>query len=212
MREKLIYGVGINDAIYPVTKSKRVDGKVIRIWSCPFYDKWKNMLARCYSSRSKVNRPTYENCIVCDEWLLFSNFRAWMEQQDWKDKQLDKDLLTYKNQIYSPETCSFVSRDINQFLVKSNKSRGILPIGVSKRSVKTLTSPYRAYISNRDEFISLGDYDNPHSAHRAWQLAKINQAKELAYQQTDDQVVQGLLRVAAKIQYDYDNNLETIDF
>ena len=76
------------------------------------------MLQRCYSESHLVRQPTYKGCSVCEEWLTFSNFKSWMEQQDWEGKQLDKDLLVYKNKIYSPETCVFVSSVINSFFVE----------------------------------------------------------------------------------------------
>ena len=50
-----------------------------------------------------------------------------MEQQDYDGKHLDKDLLVCNNKVYSPETCVFVPREINQFLTKSNNSRGKYP-------------------------------------------------------------------------------------
>lgn len=34
-----------------------------------------------------------------EEWLLFSNFKSWMEQQE--EKVLDKDLLHTHNKIYT---------------------------------------------------------------------------------------------------------------
>ena len=82
----------------------------------------------------KELRPFYKDITCCQEWLIFSNFKSWMKQQDWEGKQLDKDLLIYQNKIYSPETCVFVDRKINQFLVKSNNSRGKYPLGVSYRN------------------------------------------------------------------------------
>jgi len=51
------------------------------------------MLTRCYYQKRLDIRPSYEECIVCEEWLTFSNFKKWTEQQDWEDKQLDKDFF-----------------------------------------------------------------------------------------------------------------------
>lgn len=30
---------------------------------------------------------------MADEWNTFSNFKNWMEKQNWEDKQLDKDII-----------------------------------------------------------------------------------------------------------------------
>ena len=221
VKNRLIYGVGINDANYvlriykelPKTNDKR-NQKLI--WRCPFYARWVHMLERCFSNKLKTRYPTYKDVTCCEEWLTFSNFKSWMEQQDWEGKSLDKDLLVYQNKVYSPETCVFIDQRLNNFLVKCDKTRGIYPIGVSyntdPKMVNPLKYPYRAQISDRGMKVLLGLYLTPEEAHKAWQKAKIKQAQDLAVEQTDERIVQGLLRVADKIQYDLDNNLITEDF
>ncbi len=126
-KRSLVCGVGINDSCYLTT---RIDsnGKKIR---CPYYRTWLSMISRCYSDKTKKARPTYIGCTVCDKWLVFTNFRAWMEKQDWKGKDLDKDLKILGNKIYSPELCLFVSSQINNLFSDSKASRGKLPIGVT---------------------------------------------------------------------------------
>lgn len=119
--KRLIYGVGINDS-----KSTYIEGK-----RCKYYVTWKSMLQRCYSLKYKNKNPTYANCSVCDEWLTFSNFKAWMVKQNWEGKDLDKDILIEGNKIYSPETCFFISRRINTLLNVSKKRIGSLPLGVT---------------------------------------------------------------------------------
>ena len=122
----LVYGIAINDADYNV--AVRVNGKVKM---CPFYERWKNMIARCYCKSFQSRRPTYIGCTVCKEWLTFSNFKAWMEQQDWKGKALDKDILKKDNKEYSPEKCAFIDFSLNSFLCDCSSIRGEYPIGVS---------------------------------------------------------------------------------
>lgn len=195
-RTKLIFGVGINDANYVVKIQEdlgNVDGKRRRkqIWCCPFYTKWKQMLTRCYSKQYQVKRPTYKDCTVCEEWLTFSIFKSWMEQQDWEGKELDKDLLVHGNKVYSPETCLFVSRQVNQFLVESNSVRGKYPIGVSwHKDVKK----FRASISTNGNRKQIGYFNTIEQAHTAWLNAKIEQAHELAKEQTDPRVADAIIR------------------
>ena len=131
MNRILIYGVGVNDADYAVTMYEEVgDVKRKQVWICPFYQKWRSMLRRCYGKSFVTKNPTYIRCSVTKEWLVFSNFKSWMEKQDWEGKELDKDLLFPGNKIYSPETCVFVDSVINTFVIECNKSRGEWPIGV----------------------------------------------------------------------------------
>lgn len=124
-RHRIVYGVGKNDADYSVVR--KIGGK--RVW-CPFYKTWLHMMERAYSTNFKAKRLTYKDVSVCEEWLTFSNFKAWMEQQDWEGKELDKDILVVGNKVYSPDACCFVTRVVNMFVVESKASRGIWPIGV----------------------------------------------------------------------------------
>lgn len=103
-KESIVYGVGINDADYQVSKGS---------WRCPFYKHWKNMLARCYSPAFQRNQPLYIGCSVDPRWHRFSHFRAWMETQDWEGKQLDKDRKVLGNKVYGPDTCLWLTRKEN---------------------------------------------------------------------------------------------------
>lgn len=52
--KKPVFGVGINDVDYKVTKNgfflnKNGDYKHGQLWICPFYSVWKRMLERGYS-------------------------------------------------------------------------------------------------------------------------------------------------------------------
>ena len=140
-----------------------------------------------------------------------------MEQEDWEDKELDKDLLIYQNKIYSPETCVLVPTYINSFMTKRQNARGLYPLGVTNINNKQriYSKPYRSNINNYEtnqQQLTLVYFKTPQEAHREWQLAKIKCAKYLMQMQTDTRIISGLQRIINKIQYDYDNNLETIDF
>lgn len=192
-----ILGVGINDADYVVkvspTVGRNADGTRIRKleWVCPFYAVWMGMLARCYSKKNLKRRPSYKGCSVCEEWLRFSKFKTWMEQQDWQGKQLDKDLLVRGNKIYSPETCVFVSAEVNGFIRESFGSRGSWPIGVcwSKQHEK-----FKASLSKgSNKRWNIGLFNTPEEAHEAWLKAKLSLAYELASRQTDQRVAQAII-------------------
>ncbi len=104
-----VCGIGINDADYKVLP--RVNGKQL---ICPYYQRWVSMIKRCYSEKTQERQPTYKGCTVCDEWLTFSNFKVWMEKQDWRGKQLDKDVIMSGNKVYSPDYCSFITQKENK--------------------------------------------------------------------------------------------------
>lgn len=157
---KLVFGIGINDAIYPT--QRKLDK-----WICPYYKVWKSMLGRCYYDSEKY-LPYYKDITVCEDWKYFSNFRAWMEKQNWEGLELDKDILVENNTIYSPSTCCFVPKDINMLLTDRKAARGEFPIGVSFNKQRGL---FAGYVVDFKQ-IHLGYFSSPEAAHQAWRLAK----------------------------------------
>ena len=141
---KLLYGVGTNDADYKVQHMRRIDGKVVRDYTCPYYSRWYDMLRRCYNKKALITHPKYGNVDVCEEWFTFSNFKSWMEQQDWEGKHLDKDLTFRGSKLYSPECCRFVSQELNLFIKEAFRSKNNLKVGVSwhKRDNKFTSQCY----------------------------------------------------------------------
>lgn len=176
-----VFGVGINDVGYVV--DKLINGERI---ICPYYKTWKNMLGRCYYDK---NRPTYEGASVCEEWFRLSNFKSWMEKQDWQGKELDKDLLVKGNKLYSPQTCVFISSDINLFIITSLKADGDLPQGV-KQHRKAFT----AVVGIDGKNTYLGSFKTAEEAHSAWREAKMLQAIVLAERQNCPLVAEALLK------------------
>lgn len=178
---RLVLGVGINDWPTPVTFEVGGQRKV-----CPYYSRWKAMLARCYSRSVQERQPTYAGCSVVPEWHLFSNFRGWMETQDWEGNSLDKDILFPGNKVYGPSTCVFVTSETNQFFGDSAANRGEFPIGVSTFS---RDGKYRAECGG----VWLGLFESPDEAHAAWQKEKERQARQLANKQKDPRVAGAIL-------------------
>lgn len=185
---KPIHGIGINDADYIVCP--RVNGARLR---CPFYRVWHSMLERCYSRKFQENHHTYKDCSVVKEWLAFSNFRAWMVLQDWKGKQLDKDILVIGNKTYSPDNCLFVSHAINSLLNDSEATRGMYPQGVSfdKSSGK-----YKAQcgVSGKQEM--LGTFDSIKSAEDSYLKFKSKLITDVAISTSDNILKHALMRHA----------------
>jgi len=183
-KRKLLYGVGFNDADY-VTEP-RINGKQV---VCAFYKTWKNMFGRCYSDKLQSRYPTYIGCSVCDEWLIFSNFKRWMESKDFEGKHLDKDLKVSGNKVYGPDNCMLVSQAINNILNDNALQRGVYPQGVSfnKPSKK-----YRAYVKFSGKFKHLGLYTTIKEAELAYLTAKHQAVKQAANDEADQEVSQAL--------------------
>lgn len=195
--KRLVHGVGINDADYIVEKREEigyVNGVRKRklIWRCPYFQVWKNMLERCYSTKFQERRPTYKNCTVAEDWHTFSNFRTWMETQDFEGLQIDKDLLIVGNKVYSPETCMFVTGAVNNFAIDRGNDRGEWLVGVDwdKRREKFRANCRNPLNSKKEH---LGYFDTEQQAHNAWMKRKNELAHELATIQTDPRVSKALI-------------------
>ena len=187
-RRKPVYGVGINDAQYETQQF--VDGKQV---SCPYYSTWRGILQRCYSASYQERQPTYLGCTVCDEWLIFSNFKSWMKSEDWKGKALDKDILEPGNKIYSSVTCLFVTGAVNGLLNNSRSARGEWPQGVCWHK-QAGSFQAQCWVNNVYKF--LGCFSNPDEAANAYNSTKAKEITRIAYLQTDVRIRDGLLRHA----------------
>ncbi len=194
--DKLVCGVGVNDLGYRVHLLEEVTkngGKRVRksVFICKYYTAWRSMLERCYSEKFLESHQTYIGTSVCNEWVYASAFKKWMEQQDWQDKSLDKDIIAPGSKLYSPETCAFVLPATNNFVIASDAIRGEYPIGVS---LYKRTGRYIAYCENpftrKQEH--LGYFSTPEEAHEAWRKRKHELAQIVAATEADPRIVEAL--------------------
>lgn len=194
--KKLVWGVGVNDLGYRTQVYEWVTkdgGKRIRklVFKCPYYTAWTNMLQRCYSEQYLESHPTYIGTSVCSEWVYASEFKKWMEQQDYEGKCLDKDIIVPRSKLYSPDTCAFVLKATNTFVTESDAIRGDYPIGVT---LYKRTGKYRAQCRNpfSEERGYLGYFSTPKDAHEAWRKRKHELAQLVAATESDPCVVEAL--------------------
>lgn len=178
-----VCGVGMVGTKYPVT----ING--IRTIE---YTAWNSMLTRCYT-KSIINGENhynrYENAEVCKEWLLFENFYEWIHKEQnfekWKllDKgAVDKDILVKGNKIYSPDTCCLVPHNVNALFLKSNKSRGKYPIGVT---YKTRDDIFEVQCNVNGKETYLGRAKNPEQGFLIYKNYKENLIKQVAQEEYD---------------------------
>lgn len=148
------------------------------------YDKWYNMISRCYDPNFHISYPTYKDCLVCDEWHNFQNFANWYEENYYEIDtkiELDKDILFKGNKIYSSRTCILVPKEINILLAKATANRGEYPIGVTLfRNGK-----FKASITKNNKVKHLGYYDNQILAFNAYKKAKEEYIKDIAQKYCD---------------------------
>jgi hypothetical protein len=178
---KLTRGIGINDADYPVFL-RLGDGKV---WHCPIYRHWSNMLTRCTSVDGKYSydyqsnhNGTYVGVTVCDEWLSFMKFREWAIDKNYLGNQLDKDIIG-DGTHYSPETCEFVPHVINTSIQGRyiNKPEDTL-LGVSYNKQN---NKFRSTVRSDKEVVAkIKEFETGIDAHRYYQKNKAIALHQLA--------------------------------
>ena len=175
-RNKLVYGVGVNDYI-GLTK---INNKAIKE-----YVLWKSMLRRCYDEKHVEKQPTYMNCYV-DEFLLsFNNFynhihtmKGFNEvDNNGANFQLDKDILYKGNKVYHKDKICFVPKEINTFFVNNKASRGENLIGVRYHKRDKIFDS-KVAIDGKPKH--LGSFKTELEAFNVYKEAKEQQAKVLA--------------------------------
>lgn len=107
---------------------------------------WAEMLERCYNENMRDKYPAYENCLVCDEWHNYQNFREWYDvnfyQVGTERMHIDKDILFKNNRFYSPKTCIIVPQRINMLFMKKPNKYG-LPNGIKPRANGRYEAQYK---------------------------------------------------------------------
>ena len=173
---KLVCGVGFNDKTKPVF----VDGKKVKE-----YILWQSMLNRCFSEKYQTLYPTYKGCNVSDNFLHYSFFYDWCQEQigfgniDEKGRSwcLDKDLLFVGNKTYSETTVVFVPQEINKFFTDRGVLRGEHQVGVSFHKA---SGKFSAYCNVNSKMRHLGLFNTPEESFNVYKLFKENLCKQLA--------------------------------
>jgi len=126
-------------------------------------------------------------------------FKSWMETQDWKDKELDKDLIG-NGKLYSPDNCVFVSSALNMLFIDCGASRGELPIGVYWKKTH---KKYSAKITINGRQKHLGHFTCANEAHAAWYNAKLEIANGYLASESNPRIRYAIECGIAKLQCKY---------
>lgn len=191
-KNNLIFGWGINDADCPVQLYDTLGTTLKRIWVCPYYQDWYDIIRRCKSDKLKSKRQTYLEVQICEEWKYLSNFIKWVDSQpnkDWQNCQPDKDILCYnKPKIYSPATVVYISENLNQFIKDRGNDRGKYLLGVNKQGKGYVAKCSNPFSDNNENGRYLGYFTTELEAHLAWKAKKHEYACRWAALQQDNRV------------------------
>lgn len=178
--QEKVYGVGVNDA--PYYTSLVVDGVT---QYCPYYLRWKKMLATCYSASNGSGSLR----TVCVEWRSLMGFRRWMERQDWEGKELTHWLRVPGATTYAPATCLFVPRKVRSLFPTKARSQNGQPFGVREKEGRFIVTCSSA--GKKRGYV--GSFDTRDEAIEAYVVAKESEAISLASAQKDPLVRQAVM-------------------
>lgn len=145
------------------------------------YTVWRCMIRRCYY---KTKTKAYVGCSVCHDWLIYSNFKKWYDENifDYHGTlELDKDILLPKNKMYGPNTCCIIPETLNLIIHKSKR------LGIRKTS--TRTEIYKVVIFLNKKLFEFGPFSSYESAFECSVIEKQKLIKELA----DDYLNKGFI-------------------
>lgn len=135
----------------------------------PVYGIWRGMIERCTNPNVKAYK-TYGGLgvTVFPAWRKdFAVFESWAFSNGWKPGlQLDKDILCEKlgvfPKVYSPDTCQFVTPQVNLLASASRATYGSnRNIKFSQDTVDAMNLMYQAGATKR----AVGQHFNVSAAH-----------------------------------------------
>lgn len=180
-------------------KSKSIDGATHFTVSG---QKWRAMMDRCKEGGSQqITNESYVGCTVSENFKDFDYFTNWcLSQVGYStDYELDKDLLTKGNKLYSEHTCLFLPKELNNILLRNYNLRGELPIGVVYRKDNCT---FRYQLNIGDSRIKSGAYSTAGDAFNAYKTAKESFIKQQANKwkdQIDPRAYEALMNYQVEI-------------
>ena len=159
------------------------------------YIKWKNMIQRCYNKKVHKLKPYYMDKNVCIEWQNYQNFKIWFDAHyiPGTKVDLDKDLLCKESNMYSPETCAFMTHFLNTVF----EDRGI-----ESNIQQNDNGTYSVSMNVLNKKVDIGIFDSEEEAQQGFIDGKIDYICDLAEKckgKVPDYVYEGMLNYKIEI-------------
>lgn len=189
---KEIKNGSIRDWLSPYVCGKGIVGlEIENPQSHILYNRWRDMIRRCYDSNNKSYKTYGGNgCWVCDDWLYFPNYVKDIEKKENYDKlveskgknlwQIDKDILKPGNKCYCDKYVSIISRtknaaERNKRVTKTYLGDKIHQFSLNGEYIKSFDSKKEAAIelskNHSRNTTSINEYlkgNFAHAFHYAW--------------------------------------------
>ena len=158
--------------------------------------KWKNMIQRCYNDKVHQLKPYYIGKNVCIEWQNYQNFKIWFDAHyiPGIKADLDKDLLCKESNMYSPETCVFMTHFLNTVFEDRR--------GIKSNIIQNDDGTYSVSMNVLSKRIDLGVFDSEEEALRGFIDGRADYICNLAEKckgKVPDYVYEGMLNYKIEI-------------
>lgn len=145
-----IYGVGCIGKKYHARTSRKIFKE---------YATWKNMLYRCYGESYGLRYKTHRDATVCEEWLCYENFYDWIHEQSNAENFLkgnnwilNRKIIVKENDIYSPETCCLVPKNVDGLFAKPNLNM--------EYATESMLRMYKEHMENKIKKVAKEEFVN----------------------------------------------------
>lgn len=144
---------------------------------------WRNVLNRCYNQKYIAKHPQSKGSTIAEEWLNYSNFLDWYNQNYYEVSQgqiMINTLLKSNSKHYCAKNCIFLPREINDVFAKYSikQNDDSLPIDIFVRDYTSYGKTFPVWqVSVSDRYI--GIYSDRAEAMQVWQETKQNQLDTL---------------------------------
>lgn len=166
------------------------------------------LLYNSINARSRPGSSTYRESINgFEDYQSFAEWCQWQpgymnQETDGRFWAIDKDWLSPHEPLYNEDTCLFVPVRVNALTV-NHKSKRELPLGV------TYYTRYDKFSAVCGRSNTLGYFDTPEQAHRAWQSAQVGRIRAAIEPEFCNRLRQAMETRALFIEDDIDLGVET---
>lgn len=145
---------------------------------------WRKVIDSCYADKCGGAQE------VCEQWLVFSEFCNWANDNWFDGAVLSTKIIADGNPI-GPENTMLITKKLSGFLNPGRK-KSCLPDGVSFEKDR---SKYLASCSNPNtgKIDKIGRYESPSRAHHEWKKRKLIYAAQILAEEPDQRARKAVL-------------------
>ena len=124
--------------------------------STTLYRAWSGMRQRCFNSKCAFfHRYGGRGITVCDEWMVYENFRDWSLSNGFK-KGLSLDRVNVDDG-YNPKNCEWVTKSENTKRIGSMRDKTIKELRAQNERLSQRVNELEIQVATLEGHIAIGD-------------------------------------------------------